>query len=164
MSYYTVIQSCHGADHKWIFKEETISNDVFDGGPVPDEADIGCWPIGGSNSSDAHIRKVNSEEEVLDFLTAPCDGPDAEDPMLVDLAEYYCSVDTDYGSCTAYFLQRFELVLNSIDYRLEEAQKMIQALQERGYDDFDYSKPFYGANRCMRYSELCEIYEKECDK
>jgi len=37
---------------------------------------------------------------------------------------------------------------------------MFRLLQAQGYDTLDYSNPFYGDNRDMRFSELCDL----CDQ
>lgn len=163
MNYYLVFQTYYGADHKWIFDEETISREVYDDGPVPDVDDVSYWPIGGSNCSDTQIVKANSEDDIRRFLTAPPCGPDSEDPMLIDLSEYYSALDCDYGSCTKEFLDKFGITKKDSDAEeFGTAEQMILALQKAGYADFDYNDPFYGKNRSMRYSELCDLYEEVC--
>ena len=167
MNYYAVTQFLHGAEKKWIYEEDVISQKMYDGKTPPEEdcADL-LWPIGGSNSSATFIKKMESEQAIYDFLTAPGEGPDLEDPELVDLAEYYCCVDDCYGDndCTDKFMEKFGLKyedLYTYDDRVEEAKKMIAALKEIGYTDFDYDDPFYGDNRDWRfYEDLTETYEK----
>ncbi len=167
MNYYAVTQLNHGAEHKWIFDERTIIDSL---GQNFDDFYIDCpWPTGGSSSSATRICKMNSDEEICNFLTAPGEGPGLEDPMLVDLAEYYCSVDVadtwcQDKSCTGEFVQKFGLVCEDThDERYDEAKKMIQSLQKSGYTNFDYDDPFYGNDSEMGYSELCDLYEREVE-
>lgn len=163
MSYYLVFQTHYGADYKWIFDEETISKEVYGGGLVPNEDYASYWPIGGSNCSDSRIIKANNEDEIRQFLMAPPYGPDSEDPMLIDLSEYYSTLDCDYGSCTEEFLDKFGITKRYSGAKdFEVAEQMISALQKAGYADFDYDNPFCGENRDMRYSELCDLYEEVC--
>ena len=171
MNYYAVTQMNHGAEHKWIFDEETIAREVeqyFNSDePIPNEDEVPFWPISGSDSGYAHIVKMNSDEEIREFLTAPGDGPDLDDPTLVSLAEYYCEADQDDNWCqtqshTDWFMKQFGLErsqVSSDDTRYDEAKRMIAALQEAGYRDFDFEDPFYGENRDMRYSDLCALHE-----
>lgn len=167
MNYYLVNQFNHGAEHKWVFNENQLAEQVYRGAPIPDEDEQPYWPIGGSNCAPSQIYKTNSDDEIRDFLLSPGDGTEYEDPMLVDIAEYYCSVDVDdiwcHESYTGETMQRLGIKCNdTFDGRYEEAEKMISALQKAEYTDFDYGNPFYGENRSMRYSELCDLYEEVC--
>lgn len=167
MNYYLVNQFNHGAEHKWVFNEDQLAEQVYHGGPVPDEDEQPYWPISGSNCGYADIYKAKNDDEIRDFLLSPGDGTEYEDPMLVDIAEYYCSVDVNdswcYESCTGETVQRLGIQCeDTYDSCYEEAEKMISALQKAGYADFDYNDPFYGENRGMRYSELCGLYEEVC--
>ena len=166
VNYYSVTEYSNGAEHRWIFDESTLSKKMYNGGPVPesDGLDIG-FPIGGSNSSTTWIEKCTSEVDIKDFLTMPADGPDNDDPMLVDIAEYYLHIDNDFGSCTDKFVKKFNLEykdLNQSDdmyHHKSNAEKMITALKELGYKDFDFEDPFYGNNSDMTYDELYGLYK-----
>lgn len=37
MNYYLVNQFNHGAEHRWVFSEDQLAEQVYHGGPVPDE-------------------------------------------------------------------------------------------------------------------------------
>ena len=168
MSMYGVTQMNHGAEHRWIFSEEELSRELYDGDPVPDKVyDIPFWPIGGSNCGYSNATKLNTDEEIREFLTAPGLGADLEDPCLVDLAEYYCEADAYNDWCqvssTRAEMERLGISFaetQSNDSRYDEAIKMIEKLRKNGYSDFDYDNPFYGENRNMRFSELCDKYEE----
>lgn len=161
MSYYGVTQMLHGADHRWIFDEQTLSEKVYHGGPVPEEGYEAFFPYGGSNCSESHIVKLDSEEDIKNFLTARGDGPDVEDPMLVDLAEYYLRNEIGEGSCTETFLKKFGLdPCMVMDDRYLEAKRMMDELRSAHHDGLDYDDPFYGNNRDMRYSELCDLHKQ----
>lgn len=171
MNLYAVTQMNHGAEHRWIFSEEDLVREVskysYDDGPIPNEDEINFWPIGGSNCGPSHICKLDSEEEIYEFLTSPGSGPDSDDPELVDLAEYYYAADIYdqwyWYSSTGYFVEQFGLTQEQTeghDDCLDIAKQMIAALKEAGYEDFDYRNPFYGDNSSMRYSELSKLYKK----
>ena len=84
--------------------------------------------------------------------------------MLVDIAEYMLTISTDDGSCTQMFLDKFGFkacTLFDDKYgTMEEANQMIAALKEAGYEEFDYEDPFYGENRDMTIQELRNLYKK----
>lgn len=170
MSMYGVTQMNHGADHRWIFSEEDLREDIYsDEESIPDEDEVDCWPIGGSNCGASILIKLDTDEEIKSYLIDPGMGPDVEDPELVDLAEYYCEADYHdhwcYKSSTRTEMERLGITweeTQSRDSRYEEAEQMIRELQEGGYSDFDYENPFYGENRDMRFSELCDLHEKIC--
>lgn len=168
MNYYLVNQFNHSAEHKWVFNENQLSEQVYHGTQIPDKDEVPYWPIGGSNSSYSNICKAESDEDIRRFLTSPGDGLDWEDPILVDIAEYYCSVDIDdiwcHESCTGEVARRLGIQCeDTYDSRYKEAEKMIKELQDAGYPDFDYNDPFYGENRGMRYSRLCDLHMEVCD-
>lgn len=169
--YYGVTQSFHGHEYRWIYTEEVLSRDMYEGGQVPDQDCYDClFPIGGSNSSATFIQFLKDDDEIKTFLTSPGEGPDLEDPMLVDIAEYLVTIDNDCGSCTDQFMDKFHLSYNELEMFDDDQQRqakvieMTEALKESGYQDFDYGNVFYGCNRDMRYSELCDLYEAHCIK
>lgn len=181
--YYGVSQSFHGHEYRWIFtKEEIISqigedvwNNITQGEDyygLPKESpyleDVG-FPVGGSNSSATLIETLSNDDEVKEFLTRPADGPDVDDPMLVDIAEYLMTVDVDCASCTQEFLDKFGFTMKELEqlddrfHHGSESERMIAELLSSGneYDGIiDRDSPFYGFSSDMRFSELCEIYEK----
>ena len=167
VTYYGVSQFNHGAEHKWIFDSKTLSkyvvlDDLIDGDCID------CYfPIGGSNSSCTWFEKLSTDKEIKDFLLRKGDGPDSEDPELVDIAEYYCSVDVNDSwcsdkSCTGKFVEKLGITCEDThDNRYEEVENMLKALECIGYKDFDFKDPFYGKNRDMRYSELRDLYQQQ---
>lgn len=101
--YYGVVQSCHGHDHVWLFTDEQIQKeftkynlgvDHLPQGEETTDVEI-FWPYGGSNVSSTKIVRRIGEEAALSFLTQECWGPDSDDPMLVDLAEYLWTIEED---------------------------------------------------------------------
>lgn len=168
--YYGVEQSHYGADYRWIFDEKTLSKEAYKGGPVPDKDELEYFPIGGSNSSFSRIVKLNSDEEIKAFLTAPAPGPDYDDPELRDIGDYYLSVENDCGSCTDKFVKKFNLTyeelhqLDDIDKHFANAEKMFKFLKKINYPGLDNADLFESKFSYMRYSELCDIYEQEKEK
>lgn len=176
-TYYAVTQFNNGAEHKWIFDEMTVMQALSEHGiksPEGIEAEsIDCfWPISGSNCSSTFFMKMDSLEEIKEFLIAPGQGPDSLDPTLVDLAEYYCAIDTydtwSYDvSSTEKFVKKFGLNPDNLetgDSRYDDAKKMITVLKELGYKDFDYENPFYGNNSDTTYDELYSLYKEQIIK
>ena len=152
--YYGVSQYSHGAEHVWVFDKPSLIREMpknlFEG--VRKETDLGgiycediLWPIGGSNSSATFIEKLDGLEAAREFLVNRCDGPDLEDPMLVDLAEYYRAVEVDEGSITQKILDHYGLKAED----LTQTDDRIEKLLELGYTNAD----FYGDKRDLRYSE-----------
>jgi hypothetical protein len=167
MKYYGVSQSFHGHEYRYIFDEDTLSENIYDGNPVPDEDCTDChFPIGGSNSSATWIKYLPDDASIKAFLTAPGDGPDLEDPTLVDIGEYLLTVSGEDGACTDSFIQAFGLSYAQLEQsddsqnHKSRVKNMFRLLQAQGYDTLDYSNPFYGDNRDMRFSELCDL----CDQ
>ena len=166
MKYLGVSQSCHGHEYRYIFDEDTLSKNIYNGGAVPDEDCNDClYPIGGSNSSATFIQYLPDDDSIKAFLTGTADGPDSEDPTLVDIGEYILSVANDSDDCTDVFMQRFNLSYSALEqfddsnYHRANVEKMARFLQSKNYTDFDWNNPFYGKNRGMRYSELCDLCE-----
>ena len=99
---YAVSQSHCGHEYVWIFDEKGLSEncpnfDRFKETLAKGEEiweDI-LWPMGGSNSSATCIEKLADLEAARIFLTRACDGPDFEDPTLIDIAEYIRTVDIE---------------------------------------------------------------------
>lgn len=189
--YYGVSQSFHGHEYRWVFTEEEIISqigedvwsDITQGEDyygLPKESpyleDVG-FPIGGSNSSATLIETLSNDDEIKVFLTRPADGPDIDDPMLVDIAEYLLTVDVDCGACTQEFLDKFGFTMKDLEQlddcyqHKSESERMIAELlsstdaYENGIDGvIDRDNPFYGFSSDMRYSELCDIYEEYLQK
>ncbi len=169
---YGVMQTHYGHEYRWLFTGEEILNQLS-GRNYPielgEETWVSYWPIGGSNSSDTKIARLDSDEAIKNFLTAP-EYNDYEDPMLVDIAEFLVTVDVEDGSCTQEYLDKFGLKVSEliqtddINGHYATAKKMIEELKAVGYEDFDYNNPFYGNNRDMRYSELYSLWEQCCNR
>ena len=171
MKHYGISQYCHGHEYRWIFTEDAIRDAGFQVVNILDlDGEDIHWPIGGSNSSATWMQELKDDDEVKAFLTGEADGPDLEDPMLVDIAEYLLTVDTDYGSCTQDYLDKFGLKAEDLTQyddcskRQATAESMIKDLKAAGYEDFDYEKPFYGKNEEMTYSELEELHTQVVGK
>jgi hypothetical protein len=167
MRYFGVTQMCHGHEYRWIYDGATLVKELnlLSEDEIEKQSDSELYfPIGGSNCSATWILELDSDEKAKHFLTDGGDGPDSEEPMLVDIAEYMLTISTDDGSCTQMFLDKFGFkacTLFDDKYgTMEEANQMIAALKEAGYEDFDYEDPFYGENRDMTIQELRNLYKK----
>ena len=166
-NYYGVSQLNHGHEYRWIYEESVLSKNIYDNNSVPNEDNLDCsFPIGGSNSSSTWIKKLNDLSEIKDFLTAPAEGPDSEDPMLIDIAEYLLTISTEDNSCTEQFLKQLNLTTDNLEQtddkykHKENAIKIFNYLNSINYPNFDHNNPFYGNNKDMTYSELCDIYKQ----
>ena len=172
--YFGVTQFNHGHEYRWIYTDKVLIKNIYHSGILPEYPTVDCidcgFPIGGSNSSATWIQPLEYEE-VKDFLTAAGEGPDFEDPELVDLGEYMLTVedkDVYYGSVTSKFIEEFGLNPRKLEqfdddqHRKAGVEFMAGQLKKAGYKEFDYSNPFYGKNRNMRFSELCDLYVKVC--
>ena len=154
MKYYGVTQMHCGHEYRWIFDENEAKDYIDKNGEEI------LWPMGGSNVSATFIKELKGDKDIIQFLEAPGDGPDVEDPMLVDLAEYLVTVSCDSNSCTKEFIDNLGLDVDALtqhdDYlnRHTKAQQIIMQLKATGYSNFDYKNPFYGENKDMTYSEL----------
>ena len=108
IEYYGMIQANHGHDYLFVFTLDELR--AFAGNrfeeiqgflPASEKEDGEmydiCFPIGGSNSSATAFYYLRNEDEAVAFLKRDCFGPDVEDPMLVDLAEYMHDIDLDWG-------------------------------------------------------------------
>ena len=163
---YGVEQAHHGHLYRWIFTREGLAE--WDIEPFSGETEDIGFPIGGSNSSATYMVRLNTEEEVKNFLLADYDT-DYEDPMLVDIAEGIYTIDTDdeyHGAITSEFVKLFGISadeLTSDNSLYATACELIDAIREYDIDKcsgIDYENPFYGESRDMRLSELEEILEK----
>lgn len=167
----------HGADHIFVFSEEDM-NECFEKGFAINKEDlpttkedntyIGLFPIGGSNCSDSHVTLLESKEEVIKYLQQEALGPDAEDPCLVDLAEYYFQIEKSsgmyYATDTAVNilkeagLDKKKLEEKAMEHINEEIKFICETLnidRKQFYDD-EY--------RDMRLSEVYEISDKDKEK
>lgn len=169
---YGVMQTHYGHEYRWLFTGEEIQRQMSARGrqlTLDDETWVSFWPIGGSNSSDAVITRLDSDDKIKNFLTERADS-ELDDPTLCDIAEFYVTVDVEDGSCTQEYLDKFGLTLKELEQtddkfdRRQNSEKMISDLKACGYEDFDYEKPFYGDNSDMRYSELCSLWEQCCNR
>ena len=152
---YGVSQLNHGHEYRWIFQKNILSQHIYNGGTVPDEDCIDCgFPIGGGNSSATWLKKLADENAAREFLLAPCEGPDVEDPLLIDIGEYILSVDDEYDSCTSSVITY--PVPDQYDRRRDAVVAMAEKLAEFGKDGWE--NPFHGDYRSMRFSELECIY------
>ena len=165
---YGVTQLDHGHEHRWLFTEDEVAIQLQEQDIVLIDDQVDLWPIGGSNSEPSYLKELWSDEDIKEFLTAPGEGPNSDDPMLVDIAEYYVTVDTDEGSCTQEYLDKFGFDAEKLTQyddkyqRRSECDKMIAALKEINFEDLDYTSPYYGSSRDMQYSTLCAAYESFC--
>lgn len=163
---YGLDQACHGHLYRWIFTKESLLEHGIN--PHDEDCiDIG-FPIGGSNSTGTYIRKLNTEEEIKDFLLEGY-TTEYEDPMLVDISEGIYTIDTDdqyYGSITSEYVKLFDIPeeeLTKENSLYKEAEELINAIRELDTDEssgIDYENPFYGESRYMRLSELEDILEE----
>lgn len=169
---YGVMQTHYGHEYRWLFTGEEIQRQMSARGrqlTLDDETWVSFWPFGGSNSSDAVITRLDSDDKIKNFLTERADS-ELDDPTLCDIAEFYVTVDVEDGSCTQEYLDKFGLTLKELEQtddkfdRRQNSEKMISDLKACGYEDFDYEKPFYGNNSDMRYSELCSLWEQCCNR
>lgn len=164
--YYGVSQFIYGHKYRWIYEESVLQNMIYNGKPVPASDCIDCYfPFGGCNSSATFIRRLDTDDEIKAFLVAPGTGPDTDDPTLFDIGEYLLTVSDDYDSCTDQFMQKFGLSYDElkqtddIEHRKQLVEDMFNDLQKAGYAGLDYTDPFYGENRNMRFSELCLLHK-----
>jgi len=169
---YGVMQTHYGHEYRWLFTGEEIQRQMSARGrqlTLDDETWVSFWPFGGSNSSEAVITRLDSDDKIKNFLTERADS-ELDDPTLCDIAEFYVTVDVEDGSCTQEYLDKFGLTLKELEQtddkfdRRQNSEKMISDLKACGYEDFDYEKPFYGNNSDMRYSELCSLWEQCCNR
>ena len=163
---FGVSQTDYGAEHLWIFTEEQLVEQT--GEPVEDGYEYDYFPIGGSNCSVATVVELKSDQDIINFLTAPY-GTDSADPALVDIAEYYLTIEDDdeyWGCVTGKYLKKLglnksELESNeSVDRDYEIIEKIAEYFESIDYEDFDYDDPFYGDNSDMTVSELIELYHE----
>lgn len=163
---YGLEQSNHGHLYRWIFTKESL----LEQGVEPHDGDWRdmLFPIGGSNSSATYITKLNTEEDVRNFLLADY-NTDYDDPMLVDIAEGIFTIDTDddyHGSITSEFVKYFNIPEDELTREnslMVKAQSLIITIKEcdiDGYSGIDHKNPFYGESRYMRLSELEDIYDE----
>ena len=90
---YGLEQSNHGHLYRWIFTKERLLEQGIE--PHDEDCVDILFPIGGSNSSATYFTKLNTEEDIRNFLL-PGYYTDYDDPMLIDIAEGIFTIDTDY--------------------------------------------------------------------
>lgn len=176
---YGVEQSCHGHAYRFIYTGNKLK--FYCGDSLPLKGENFCedikFPIGGSNSSATFITKLESMDEIKDFLLADYTTT-YDDPQLVDIAEGLCTIETDniYGSVTdeivkVLHIPESELTKDNVLYK--QAKRMIVDIKEKeqllsdsntGASKIDYSNPFYGSSRNMRFSELEHLHEEYLKK
>ena len=165
--YYGVSQMNRGHEYRWIFDDKTLKSRLGTDDVLSMSGENIRFPLEGSDVSATWIQALPDLVTANDFLTARGDGPDSSDPELIDIAEYLLTVEVDSDSCTKSFLDVLGLDQGSLTQYDDEyghhnrARAMISDLQKAGYVGIDYANPFYGDNSDMRYSELCDIFEKE---
>lgn len=121
MRLFTVSQiDNYNHEHRWIFnkkelkeklniKEKEIKENLFSF----DDYFI-------LNGSPCVIKEAKNIDEIISFLKEDNKGPDLEDPTIVDIAEYYLTIDTDTGQA-ARLLNNLKLdpnLLTQYDKRL----------------------------------------------
>lgn len=122
------------------------------------------FPFGGSNCSSTHLVKLESLNEVKDFLLADY-KTDYNDPCLIDIAEGVCTIDTslDNSSITNKVVILLHIPQNELtkdNVLLAPAKQMLQELKDADTDyEIDFNNPFYGTSRNMRFSDLTALYE-----
>lgn len=149
--YYYVSQFNYGHEYVWIFDKEGLRNTpAYEAIKNLDAIESACidirWPIGGSNSSSTWIVKCIDKQHAKTMLTKTANGPDLEDPQLIDIAEYLCTVETDCGSCTQEILDEYNLKANE----LTQTDSRYDELIELGVKPED----FYHDMASVRYSEV----------
>jgi len=163
--YYGFLQSNHGADHVFVFTEDQLQ-ELFDyyGGDMdelptdPEETtEIDGFPMGGSNSSASIVTLLETKEDVLSFLQEPALGPDLEDPMLVDMAEYYFGIDNGNWGCgnglaakmledAGFDVEKVEeKAMQGVEFETDLAKSVLGIDRKDFYDD-----PYYS----MRMSDI----------
>lgn len=179
MEYVGLTQSYYGHEYRFIFpKEEAIK----EGCTVGEWDDI-SFPMGGSNASSTFTEELRDEDSIREFLTREAYGPDLEDPLLIDIAEYRMSIGLDNG-CAGEFLEKFGLTARELEQdddmlrRKDRCQNMMAEMKpyaelvdeimstmqfdmcefERPVDKIDFENPFYGDGSDLRFSELEDIY------
>ena len=163
---YGVEQSVHGHNHRFIYTGTDLrgcinlpfiikGHDFYE--------DI-SFPFGGSNCSSTHLVKLESLNEVKDFLLADY-KTDYNDPCLIDIAEGVCTIDTslDNSSITNKVVILLHIPQNELtkdNVLLAPAKQMLQELKDADTDyEIDFNNPFYGTSRNMRFSDLTALYE-----
>ena len=160
---YGVQQSVYGHAYRYIYTGDIlVSKDIF----LPAKINAICedigFPNGGSNSGSTSIEKLESLDEVKNFLLADFET-DLADPQLIDIAEGICTIQTGYNSITSQFIELLHIPQSELtkdNALLAESEKMIQELKSSDTDyDIDFDNPFYGTSRNMRFSDLTALYE-----
>lgn len=157
-------QYYHGAEYRFLIcetelkdalgMERFIAIDTDNG----DYVDIG-FPIGGSNSSATQITPLKDDSSIFQFLASPGDGPDLEDPMLVDIMEYHCEIATDIGLAEEW-LKIHHIDIDSLHWvypDFERIDNYIKALIQSGETKIDANNPYYGYSSELRLSELMNL-------
>lgn len=162
---YGVSQFHHGHEYRWIFSEDVLQEWLSPHWTFDNPEELSYlelhFPFGGSNCSATWIEGLENEAAVQEFLTRIPDGPDSDDPMLVDLAEYLLTIDTGFGSCTAEHLTKPLEEYTQYDKRYDLAAQMLNDLKQVGFE-FDNDNPFYGSSAGMRYNSVCDAWEQLC--
>lgn len=176
---YGVEQSNHGHAYRFIYTGDRLKQ--YCGDLLPAKGKNFCedirFPIGGSNSSATFITKVETLNEIKEFLLADY-TTDYDDPELVDIAEGRCTIETDdiYGSVTDEMVKMLhipECELTKDNTLYKQAKRMILDIKEKeqlssdgnvGTSGIDYGNPFYGSSRNMRFSELEHLHEEYLKK
>lgn len=170
--YYGVSQFHCGHEYRWIYTKESIESEI---GEIPAEESVDIlWPMGGSNSSATFFTEIKDEEDAIGFLRSEADGPDLEDPELVDIAEYLLTVETGDGSCTEDILDKYKISKSDLtqyddiyEHRIKSENMIAEMLQFEeklpeltNYREIDRENPFYGTSSDMRFSELRDMYNE----
>lgn len=159
--YYGVSQCYHGHEYRWIYEDYVLSAAAYRLGDVPDEDTLDFhFPIGDPESSVTQIRKLKTEDEIKAFLT---DRPNSDDPTLADIGAYRPSDVKGCGSSTDEFMKKFGLNWVELDQK-EQVTTMFRKLKQCGYQGLDYEDPFFGQNRNMTLSELCDIFQNNYEE
>lgn len=169
--FYGVTQFDYGHEYRWIFEEDVIKNNLGADFHLEDEMwkDV-MFPMGGSQVSATSFELLETHTDAYAFLTKEGEGPDLEDPTLIDLAEYMVTVETDLESSTEIFLKQFNLTredlmqVNKYAAFVDSVNK-IKEMEEYRFNIetinvIDFDNPFYGDSKYITYSELLDIYEE----
>ena len=159
---YGLQQSSHGHAYRFVYDGETLRRLDITPPAIGDDysEDIG-FPINSKNSGSTYITKLESLDEVKDFLLADYET-DYEDPRLIDIAEGTCTIVIDSFISDLLVKQLLHIPdkLTKDNALLAPAEQMIQELKDADTDyEIDFNSPFYGTSKDMRFSDLTALYE-----
>ncbi len=148
--YYCVSQyDKHAHEHRWVFTEEQYKELCERNGVTADGTLSGIY-----NGNDCNAVEMAGISSTLKgiihdwLLSTDCLEVDVSDPSPKDLAEYYCTIDTDYG-CAGDFVTAQELK----SFNKDTHDRRLDNLINLGLGNYLHSDKWGD----MRYSEIMEI-------